>query len=150
MSRPAPFFVEQDFVRSRQHPELELVLDEVEPSVLINAQRVMLWSLYPFRLAAGRIAVLSFIRGADLNDMLVRTHGAKPDSDHLVGLAADFTPLDMTPDQFFDMIRRGHVPAATWDKLNMYTEAGSFHVGHRPVDVGPPRRRIYVDWQRVG
>lgn len=149
MSRPSENFVNEDFVRSRHHPELALVLEEVDRWILINAMRVLLCSLQPFRNVAGRIAVLSFIRGADLNDLLVTTHGAKPDSDHLVGLAADFKPLDMGADAFFEMVRRGHAAGATWDKLNLYTDAGTFHVSHRLVDAGPPRQRVYLDWIRA-
>lgn len=135
-----------DFVRSREHPELALVLEEVDRWILVNAMRVLLCSLQPFRNVAGRIAVLSFIRGEDLNDLLP---GAVPDSDHLVGLAADFKTLDMGADAFFEMVRRGHAAGATWDKLNIYTNAGTFHVSHRPVDAGAPRQRIYADWNRI-
>ncbi len=143
--RPAPNFTLDDLVRSRDFPAFELDLVEVEPAVVVNAMRVLLLSVQPFRDLAGRIAVLSFIRGDDLNDMV----GGIPDSDHLVGLACDFKSLDMTPDAFFEACRQGDVPGATWDKLNLYTAGGTLHVAHRPLEDGAPRGRCYVDWQRV-
>lgn len=141
----APHFVGRELVISRQHPELELVLEEVEPWILINALRVLWCSLVPFRSVAGRIAVLSFIRPEDLNAMV----GGVDDSDHLVGLAADFRPLDIAPHEFFELVKRGHCAGATFDKLNLYGDAGTFHVAHRPVDAGPPRGLIFRDWQRI-
>lgn len=108
--------------------------------------RVMLLSLQPFRDFAGRIGVLSFIRGDELNKAVGGIEG----SDHLFGLAADFKTLDMPAHEFFSAIQRGHVPRATWDQLNIYTAPGTFHVAHRPLEDGGPRRRIYSNWERVG
>ncbi|MCP4871593.1 MAG: hypothetical protein GY898_23030 [Proteobacteria bacterium] len=145
-------FTQRELVRSRDFPELELELVEVEAFVLINAAWVVFSFLQPARTrAGGRLGVLSFIRGDDLNDMLVRHRGAKPDSDHKVGLAADFVPLDMTAEAFFELAMTGELEAAgcSWDKLNLYEDPGTFHVAHRPVGAGPPRMRVYRGWQRI-
>ncbi len=141
----APHFVARELVASRDHPELALALEEVEPWILINALRVVWCSLVPFRSVAGRIGVLSFIRGVDLNELV----GGVDDSAHLIGLAADFKPLDVTAAEFFGTVKRGHAAGATFDKLNFYSDRDTFHVAHRPVDAGAPRQRIYQDWQRI-
>ncbi len=147
MSQPAPNFVQGDFVRSREHPDLELALEELEPAWLINGMRVMLLSVQPFRDFAGAIGVLSFIRSRALSQAIP---GAKIGGDHEDGLACDFRTLEMPADEFFEAICRGHVPRATWDKLNIYTGPRTFHVAHRPLELGAPRRRIYRDWERIG
>lgn len=146
--RPSENFTRGEMVDSRDHPELALAFEEVEAGHLLNAMRVLLLFLQPARTLAGAIGVLSFIRGQDLNDVLP---GAVPDSDHLVGLAADFKPLAMSAEQFWQLAKRGYLQGAgaSWDKLNLYSASGTFHVSQRPVEDGPPRHRLYVDWQRV-
>jgi hypothetical protein len=147
MIDPAPNFVWRDFLRSREHPDLELELDDVVPAWWINAMRVMLLSLQPYRDFAGRLGVLSFIRSRTLSEAIP---GAKIGGDHETGLAADFKTLDMAAADFFEAVERGDVPRATWDKLNIYTRPATFHVAHRPLELGAPRRRIYRDWERIG
>lgn len=150
-SRPSENFTRTEMVASRDHPELALAFEEVEAGHLLNAMRVVLLYMQPARNLAGPIGVLSFIRGTDLNDVLVDLGAAVPDSDHLVGLACDFKPLRMSSEEFWRLAISGALQAAgcTWDKLNLYTGAGTFHVALRPVQDGPQRMRLYVDWQRV-
>lgn len=145
--KPADNFDPHDLVNSDSHPELELALDELAPALWIAAMRVLLLSVQPFRDFAGRLAVLSFIRSRALSEAIP---GAKIGGDHEHGLACDFKLLDMSAEAFFEAVRRGHVPRATWDKLNLYSGPRTFHVAQRPLEVGAPRRRLYVDWQRVG
>lgn len=147
MSRPAPNFPLHDLTRSRDFPELELELVELDPETIINAMRVLLLSLQPFRDFAGPIAALSFIRSRELSTSIP---GAKIGGDHEVGLAVDFKLLDMEPDVFFEGARTGTIPGATWDKLNLYSTSSTWHVAHRLLERGPPRGRIFIDWQRVG
>ena len=122
MSSVSADFTERELVASRDHPELELVLEELEPRILLNASRIVWTFMQHARDHAGRLAVLSFIRSRALSEA---TPGAKIGGSHEDGLAVDFQPLDMTPEAFFEAIRRGHVPRASWDKLNLYTGPGT-------------------------
>lgn len=146
MSRPAPDFPLEDLTRSRDFPELELELAELDPEQIINAMRVLLLAVQPFRDFAGRVAVLSFVRSRELSGAIP---GAKIGGDHEAGLAIDFRLLDLDVDLFLEAAKAGEIPGATWDKLNLYSSSGTWHVAQRLLETGPPRGRIYVDWKLV-
>lgn len=145
--RPAPNFLPFEFVRSTDFPQLALELEQLTPAQWIHIGRLLHTTMQPFRDFAGRLGVLSWVRSRELSEAIP---GAKIGGDHEDGLAVDFRTLDMDAEQFLEAVRRGHVPRATFDKLNLYSGPGTFHAAHRPLELGPPRRRLYVDWQRVG
>ncbi len=147
MIKPAADFTAHDLVRSRDFPDLELSVAGLTPNLWMNATRVLHLSVQPFRDFAGAIGVLSFIRSRALS---MAIPGAKIGGDHEDGMACDFKLLVMAAERFLEAVRRGHVPRATWDKLNLYTSSRTFHVAHRALELGPPRGRIYQDWERIG
>lgn len=135
---------------SSDHPELITPFDELPAHLVANAMRVLLEFGQPSRDLAGEHEVLSFIRGPELNN----TVGGVPTSSHLTGLGLDFRPVGLiTPKTYWSMAEIGSLAGAgaRWDKLNMYTrfDPASFHVGLRPVEAGPGRMRLYVDWKRI-
>ncbi len=142
---------------SDSRPDLVIPFEELAPHLVANAMRVLEGFMQPARDLAGALETLSFIRSQALNDA---TPGASPTSSHMTGLGCDFRPLRITPALFWAMAQpfddtleySGALEAsrATWDKLNIYTGPGTFHVGLRPLEEGPGRRRIYRDWQRIG
>lgn len=148
MSWPSPNFRPHELVRSRDHPELELKIFRLRPAMMVCAMRVVLLAMQPFRDRVGRIDVLSFCRGPALNAALPNS---VPDSDHLEGLACDFKPAEISAADFLELAKSGELEAAgaTWDKLNLYSSSGTFHVAHRLVEAGAPRMRVYVDWELV-
>lgn len=147
MSWPSANFRPHELVRSRDYPGLELKTYRLRPAMMACAMRVVLLTMQPFRDRVGRIDVLNFCRGLALNNAV----DGVPGSDHLKGLACDFKPAEISAAAFLELAKSGELEAAgaTWDKLNLYSEPGTFHVGHRLVEAGPPRGLIYVDWQPV-
>lgn len=140
-------FRRYELVVSDEHPELAYTFLTLPRSLLVNSMRVTLLSMQPFRNVAGRIDVLSFCRGEELNAAV----GGVDDSDHLEGLACDFKPREISAPKFLELARDGALEraGATWDKLNLYVGPGTFHVSQRLVEAGPPRMLIFVDWQTV-
>ncbi len=101
--------------------------------------------MQPTRDFAGRLDMTSFIRGPELNAAV----GGVDDSDHLTGRACDFLPAEMNARALIEALAAGEVPAAEWDKLNLYTKgpgAGSIHVANRRLEDGPGRRLVFVNW----
>lgn len=147
MSWPSPNFRPHELVRSRDHPDLELKAYRLRPAMMVCAMRVVLLTMQPYRDTVGRIDVLSFCRGSALNAAV----GGVEDSDHLEGLACDFKLAKISAEAFIELAIDGTLErgGATWDKLNLYSSPGTFHVAHRLIEAGAPRMRIYVDWQPI-
>ena len=148
VSWPSDNFRPHELVASRDHPELEFKFYRLRPAMLVSAMRVVLLTMQPFRDLVGQIDVLSFCRSRELS---LAIPGAKIGGDHEDGLACDFKPTEISAEEFLELATSGQLEAAgaTWDKLNLYTSSGTWHVAHRLVEAGPPRMRIYVDWQLV-
>ena len=140
----APSFDEGELVASRDHAELAYTFADIGARRSSNATRLLCGFMQPARDFAGRIDVLSFVRSPALNTAIP---GAKPDSDHLDGNACDFRTAEAEPAAFLEAARRDEIPGAEWDKLNLYTESATFHVANRPLEEGPGRRRVFIDWQ---
>jgi hypothetical protein len=138
-------FSEWELTISRQHPELSIPFDELEPRVLAHSIITVHTMMQPIRDVAGWLDVLSFIRSLELNDAV----GGKVDSDHLRGLCVDFRPRAMSCEDLWLMAQNGELAHADFDKLNYYPARRSFHGAIRPLEDGLPRRRLYLDWQRI-
>lgn len=143
MPEVAPGFWDWELCTSREHPELVTPFGELPVRQVVNAMQGVYELLVPTRRRAGRIRVESFIRGEDLN----RAVGGVDDSDHLVGRAVDFVPIDMSPEELLDLFLAGDVPGAEWHKLNFYTDRRAFHGAWRPVAEGPGERLVFIDWE---
>ncbi len=140
----SPDFHDWELTVSTEHPDLVTPLVDVDPLHIANAMRVVLGHLQPTRDFAGQVTTLSFIRYAELN----AAAGSKPTSSHLLGLAADYRPSEISALDLFESFQRMDVPGATWDKLNLYTGSRPYiHVAFRPVEEGQGRLRIYRDWE---
>jgi hypothetical protein len=144
MAKISTNFYDWELVVSAEHPHLITPVEDLDFETVANAMRLVLDVMQPARDVAGRLDVLSFCRSLQLNDAV----GGVADSDHLDGLACDFRPALLTAVEFFEMARDGLLECA-WDKLNLYTETDTLHVSIRRLEDGPPRGRLFIDWQEV-
>lgn len=145
MRRSRNFF-EHEIAQNARRPDLVTPFEDLTPRQAANGQRMIDTSLQPMRDELGRILVLGFYRGPNLN---AAVDGIE-DSLHLLALATDFLPADVLQDEAWEKICAG-IDGLTFDHMNFYRslEVPTFHVDHRPIESGPPRMKLYVDWERI-
>lgn len=139
-------FYDWETTKNERFPDLVTPYGSLSPWLASNATRVVTTSLQPIRDVVGRVRVLGFYRDPILNDAV----DGIPGSLHLDALAADWIPIDADADDVWRLLRDGLVPGISFDHLNFYStlDVPSFHVDHRPLEAGPPRMKLYENWNR--
>ncbi len=139
-------FYDWEIVRNERFPDMETPFEDLAPRLVANGTRMLYSSMQPIRDELGSTRVLSFYRGLALNTAVDGTKS----SSHLGALGVDFLPTEISQDEAWEKMRAG-IPGLTYDHLNFYPDlvVPTFHVDHRPLEAGPPRMKVYVNWERI-
>ena len=140
-------FTEDEVVGNGRRPDLVTPYYRLTPRRSAAASRLLWTGMQPLRDRLGRIRVLGFYRGPVLNDAVNGT----VNSQHLTANGADWIPMDVGQEAAWLIIRNSDVPGLSYDHLNFYASltVPSFHIDNRPLEEGPPRMKLYVDWEKV-
>lgn len=143
MPKLAPSFTGFELVRSVSHPTLVIPFEDIPAAHAANLQRLVDLFLQPVRDRVGKLRVLSAYRPESLNRLLP---GASSRSRHMLGLGCDFLPDFFDQVALFQMLARGEIVGAQWDRLALYTERDvpNFHVDLRPWEAGEQRGKLFV------
>lgn len=141
-----PNFQEHEVVGSNRRPDLVTPYDQLTAHQSAAASRLLWTGMQPLRDRLGRIAMTSLFRSPELNG--APEVGGVDGSTHLTAEGGDWVPLDMSCEDAWAIILAGDVPGLVFDRINYYAsrDVPSFHIDNRPLEEGPPRMRLYVDW----
>ncbi len=147
MSSPSKNFSRIEWVRSKDHRDLQTPFEDLGMTITMNCMRLTLLFMQPTRDRVGKLYTLSWCRNIDLNSAV----GGVAKSSHLLGLGVDFEPLQIPTHALLSLALSGELASvgAQWDKLNLYPDSNTYHVGLRPIEDGQSRMRIYRDWERI-